>query len=161
MSSSVRRGVKATKKATEPVKLGVRVHDQDDNLEEPAILKKIFTEIELAKIIKEKDQQDSEALKIDLVDLEKPKENLTEEDLRKQEIRVEPAKVVYQEIDLDQMKSVEDLMNLGPEHLKHELMRLGLKCGGDLKERAQRLFDIKMNPNLLFNPKYIAKKKAM
>eukprot|EP00960_Hanusia_phi_P015934 470054-Hanusia_phi.AAC.2 len=32
---------------------------------------------------------------------------------------------------------------LGMDALKHELMRLGCKCGGSLKERAQRLLSTK------------------
>jgi len=154
MSSSVRKGVKATKKGAEIVKLGVRVRGEDESLEEPEIIKKIFTEIEMAKIIEENDEKDS---KIEFFDIERPKENFS---LETNNIEMEPIKVVYKEIDLNQVKTIEDLVNLGAEHLKNELMRLGLKCGGDLKERAQRLFDIKMNPNLLFNPKYIAKKKT-
>jgi len=66
--------------------------------------------------------------------------------------------VVYDPIDLQTINTVEDLVNLGNEHLKHELMRLGLKSGGSLQEKAKRLHDIKLNPALLFSPKYIAKK---
>ena len=38
-------------------------------------------------------------------------------------------------------------------------MRLGLKCGGNLKERANRLFQLKINPSNLFNDKFFSKKK--
>ena len=65
----------------------------------------------------------------------------------------------YEEIKLKEINSIEDLINLGSDHLKHELMRLGLKCGGTVQERAKRLFDIKLNPTLLFDQKFIAKKK--
>ena len=65
----------------------------------------------------------------------------------------------FPELDLKMMTSIEDLEKLGAEHLKHELMKLGLKCGGNLKERAQRLFEIKKDPTNLFNPKYLAKAK--
>ncbi len=61
---------------------------------------------------------------------------------------------IYDEIDLNKVNSVEDLEKFGLEHLKNELQRLGLKCGGNLRDRAQRLYDIKINPNNLFNPKY-------
>jgi len=50
-------------------------------------------------------------------------------------------------------------LELDGDHLKYELMRLGLRCGGKVQERAQRLFDIKLNPNLLLDPKYIATAK--
>jgi len=70
-----------------------------------------------------------------------------------------PEKKEFLEIDMNTINSVEDLLKLGPDHLKHELTRLGLKCGGNLQERANRLYDIKLNPQLLFNPKYLAKKQ--
>ncbi len=38
-------------------------------------------------------------------------------------------------------------------------MLLGLKCGGSLKEKAQRLFDIKLDPSNLMKAKYLAKVK--
>lgn len=46
-------------------------------------------------------------------------------------------------IDLDQYSGPEDLQALGMEHLKMDLMRRGLKCGGSLEERAQRLFSVR------------------
>jgi len=64
----------------------------------------------------------------------------------------------FGQIDLKSINSMQDLIDLGPDHLKHELMRLGLKCGGSLQDRAKRLYDIKLKPELLFDPKYIAKK---
>ncbi|KAL7668078.1 hypothetical protein ACOME3_008796 [Neoechinorhynchus agilis] len=45
--------------------------------------------------------------------------------------------------DLDLFDSVEDLCSLGPERLKSALMSMGLKCGGTLEERANRLFAFK------------------
>lgn len=65
---------------------------------------------------------------------------------------------VYGEICLSEMNAVEDLVGQGLEHLKHELTRLGLKSGGRLEDRAQRQWDIKLNPSLLFNHKYLARK---
>ncbi|EAS00240.1 telomere stability/silencing protein (macronuclear) [Tetrahymena thermophila SB210] len=62
-------------------------------------------------------------------------------------------------IELDQIKSTDDLIKLGDAHLKHELTRLGIKAGGKLEEKAQRLWAIKQDPSNLFNPKYLAKKK--
>ncbi|XP_031734047.1 splicing regulator SDE2 [Anarrhichthys ocellatus] len=55
-------------------------------------------------------------------------------------------------------RSLVDLESLGLEVLKEELMSRGLKCGGTLKERAQRLFSIRdlrpdqINPALLARP---------
>ena len=46
-------------------------------------------------------------------------------------------------IDLDQMKSVSDLEVLGLDRLKEALRIRGLKCGGTLQERAQRLWAVK------------------
>ncbi|KAK9540999.1 hypothetical protein VZT92_003413 [Zoarces viviparus] len=55
-------------------------------------------------------------------------------------------------------RSLVDLESLGLEVLKQELMSRGLKCGGTLKERAQRLFSIRdlrpdqIDPALLARP---------
>ena len=65
----------------------------------------------------------------------------------------------HKEIDLKQVSSVEEILAMGGEYLKKELMRLGLKCGGTPLMRAQRLWDIKVNPANLFNRKYLAKPK--
>jgi len=65
---------------------------------------------------------------------------------------------LFEEIDLAKIHSQEELEKLGCEHLKHELMRLGLKCGGSAKERAERFWAIKKDPTNLFNPKFLAKK---
>lgn len=46
-------------------------------------------------------------------------------------------------IDLDSFTSALHMEFLGMERLKAELFRLGLKCGGSLTERANRLFSIK------------------
>ena len=41
---------------------------------------------------------------------------------------------------LDQINSAEELESLGLDGLKSELSKLGMKCGGTLKERAERLW---------------------
>jgi hypothetical protein len=84
-------------------------------------------------------------------------QNVIEPEIAAETIEEAPV-IVYAEIILIEIESVEDLIALGVEHLKSELMRLGLKCGGKLEDRAQRLWDIKLNPSLLFDKKYIAKK---
>lgn len=43
-------------------------------------------------------------------------------------------------IHLSQYSSASELESCGLEHLKTELKRLGLKCGGSLSQRAERLF---------------------
>ena len=43
-------------------------------------------------------------------------------------------------LDLSAFSSAEELMSLGLDRLKSGLQALGLKCGGTLEERAQRLF---------------------
>lgn len=84
-------------------------------------------------------------------------QNVFEPEIASETIEEAPV-IVYSEIILSEIESVEDLIALGVEHLKSELIRLGLKCGGKLEDRAQRLWDIKLNPSLLFDKKYIAKK---
>jgi hypothetical protein len=49
-------------------------------------------------------------------------------------------------------------MKFAPDELRDELKRLGLKCGGAPRERAQRLFDVKVDPTKLLDPKYLASK---
>ncbi len=46
-------------------------------------------------------------------------------------------------INLDEYNSAEELESIGMSRLKDELYERGLKCGGNLKERASRLFAIK------------------
>jgi len=134
--------------------------------EEPMVGKKIVTEKDVLSVIEGRNQAFFESLRKDFVVLEEAaagcerslKEEKQEPLCQEEIVEVEPVKIGYSEIDLKVVGDIGDLMNLGPEHLKNELSRLGLKCGGSLEERKKRLFEIKMNPNLLFNPKYIAKK---
>lgn len=61
-------------------------------------------------------------------------------------------------VDLDDFDDCRQLESLGLNHLKSELMRRGLKCGGSLPERAARLFSVKglspdeIDPSLLAKP---------
>ncbi|GAB0088798.1 Splicing factor 3A subunit 3 [Sergentomyia squamirostris] len=59
-------------------------------------------------------------------------------------------------LDLSAFSSWEELASLGLDRLKSALMALGLKCGGTLEERAQRLFSTKGKQN--FDPTMLAKK---
>nr|SVE75564.1 EOG090X0OE5 [Daphnia dolichocephala] len=69
-----------------------------------------------------------------------------------------PEPTVFLPINLLDFDSSKALELLGLNHLKHELQRLGLKCGGSLSERASRLFTIKglspdeIDPSLLAKP---------
>ncbi|KAJ8609828.1 hypothetical protein CTAYLR_008131 [Chrysophaeum taylorii] len=49
----------------------------------------------------------------------------------------------YEPVDLDEFQSADELERLGLERLKEGLLALDLKCGGDVKERAKRLFSVK------------------
>jgi len=60
--------------------------------------------------------------------------------------------------DLSKYATAKDLEELGLEHLKCELTRLGLKCGGTLQQRAERLFTLKTTPLEKVDPKLLAKK---
>lgn len=46
-------------------------------------------------------------------------------------------------LDLAPFKSAKDLESVGLDRLKGALMALGLKCGGSLTQRAERLFSTK------------------
>lgn len=60
-------------------------------------------------------------------------------------------------LDLYAFSSWEELASLGLDRLKSALMALGLKCGGTLEERAQRLFSTK--GKTLLDPSLLAKGK--
>ncbi|KAG6574238.1 splicing factor SF3a60 homolog [Cucurbita maxima] len=60
-------------------------------------------------------------------------------------------------IDLDYYSSVEELVELGPERLKEGLAALGLKTGGTVQQRAERLFLTKHTPLQLLDKKHFAK----
>jgi len=60
-------------------------------------------------------------------------------------------------LDLYAFSSWEELASLGLDRLKSALMALGLKCGGTLEERAQRLFSTKGKTSL--DPSLLAKGK--
>ncbi|XP_044742309.1 splicing factor 3A subunit 3 [Chrysoperla carnea] len=60
-------------------------------------------------------------------------------------------------LELSAFSSWEELASLGLDRLKSALMALGLKCGGTLEERAQRLFSTKglktLDPSLMAKTK--------
>lgn len=62
-------------------------------------------------------------------------------------------------LNLEEVSSLDEQIKQGPNLIKDELTRLGLKSGGRPEDRAQRLWDIKLNPALQFDPKYLAKKQ--
>ncbi|CAL1409685.1 unnamed protein product [Linum trigynum] len=60
-------------------------------------------------------------------------------------------------IDLDYYTTVEELMQVGLEKLKEALASLGLKTGGTLQQRAERLFLTKHTPLEKLEKKHFAK----
>ncbi|UYV64273.1 SF3A3 [Cordylochernes scorpioides] len=62
-------------------------------------------------------------------------------------------------LDLSAFSSWEELASLGLDRLKSALMALGLKCGGTLEERAQRLFTTKGKKLSELDPSLFAKFK--
>ncbi|KAJ9545687.1 hypothetical protein OSB04_025394 [Centaurea solstitialis] len=60
-------------------------------------------------------------------------------------------------IDLDYYSTVEELVELGPEKLKEALAALGLKTGGTVQQRAERLFLTKHTPLEKLDKKHFAK----
>ncbi|KAK9665278.1 hypothetical protein RND81_14G102100 [Saponaria officinalis] len=60
-------------------------------------------------------------------------------------------------IDLDYYSTVEELMGVGPEKLKEGLAALGLKTGGTIQQRAERLFLTKNTPLEKLDKKHFAK----
>lgn len=60
-------------------------------------------------------------------------------------------------VDLDYYSTVEELVALGPERLKEALGALGLKTGGTVQQRAERLFLTKHTPLEKLDKKHFAK----
>ncbi|KAK4759057.1 hypothetical protein SAY87_020358 [Trapa incisa] len=60
-------------------------------------------------------------------------------------------------IDLDYYGTVEELVEAGPERLKEALAALGLKSGGTVQQRAERLFLTKYTPLDKLDKKHFAK----
>lgn len=60
-------------------------------------------------------------------------------------------------IDLDYYSSVDELVELGPEKLKQALAAIGLKTGGTVQQRAERLFLTKVTPLEELDRKHFAK----
>lgn len=60
-------------------------------------------------------------------------------------------------IDLDYYSTVEELVELGPEKLKEALAAGGLKSGGTVQQRAERLFLLKHTPLEQLDRKHFAK----
>jgi hypothetical protein len=61
---------------------------------------------------------------------------------------------------LEEYNSTAELETLGLDVLKSALMFLGLKCGGTLQQRAERLFSIKGIPREKIDPSLFAKKSG-
>ncbi|KAJ8571879.1 hypothetical protein ON010_g4955 [Phytophthora cinnamomi] len=70
-----------------------------------------------------------------------------------------PAAPSHPPIDLMKFETVESLESLGLERLKMELSRRDLKCGGNLAERAARLFSVRGKKWEDIDAKIKAKKK--
>uniref|UniRef100_A0A7S2X6D8 Ubiquitin-like domain-containing protein n=1 Tax=Lotharella oceanica TaxID=641309 RepID=A0A7S2X6D8_9EUKA len=78
--------------------------------------------------------------------LEEPKEVSEKGPAEKKnsgEIVEKPKAKKYGPVDLSKFKAASELEKLGLDHLKAELQRVGLKCGGNLTQRAERLFLLK------------------
>jgi splicing factor 3A subunit 3 len=60
-------------------------------------------------------------------------------------------------LDLKEFRGLEDLEALGMDRLKEALTALGLKCGGTLQQRAERLLSVKGVPPEKIDPKLKAK----
>ena len=70
-----------------------------------------------------------------------------------------PKQENFEPIDLHDINAAQELERFGLDHLKIELTRQNLKCGGSLEERANRLFLLKMTPFEAIDKKHKAMKK--
>ncbi|KAI3425029.1 hypothetical protein D9Q98_008407 [Chlorella vulgaris] len=73
------------------------------------------------------------------------------------QVVVTAAAVQHAPVDLSQYSSAAELEALGLDHLKAELQRLGLKAGGTLQQRAERLFLLKRISVDKLDRKHLAK----
>lgn len=64
------------------------------------------------------------------------------------------------DLDWDKYSSAESLQQLGLVGLKNELQKRGLLCGGNLEQRAQRLFSIRGKPKSEWDDSIIARKRT-
>lgn len=60
-------------------------------------------------------------------------------------------------LELENFNSVAELEELGLDRLKYALMALGMKCGGTLQQRAERLFSVKGLQKSEIDPSLLAK----
>lgn len=60
-------------------------------------------------------------------------------------------------IDLEAFETKDDLEALGADRIKEALVALGLKSGGTLSQRAERLMMTKSKPLEMLDPKLFAK----
>jgi hypothetical protein len=70
-----------------------------------------------------------------------------------------PKQENFEPIDLHDINVAQELERFGLDHLKIELTRQNLKCGGSLEERANRLFLLKTTPFEAIDKKHKAMKK--
>ncbi|XP_033733809.1 replication stress response regulator SDE2-like [Pecten maximus] len=61
-------------------------------------------------------------------------------------------------LDLDRISSVEELEALSLDKLKKELMARGMKCGGTLQQRAERLYSVRGLTSDQIKPSLLAKR---
>ncbi|KAL4853946.1 Ubiquitin-60S ribosomal protein L40 [Chlorella vulgaris] len=73
------------------------------------------------------------------------------------DVAVAAAVVQHDPVDLSQYSSAAELEALGLDRLKAELQRLGLKAGGTLQQRAERLFLLKHSSVDKLDRKHLAK----
>ena len=62
-------------------------------------------------------------------------------------------------VSLEEFDTVEQLVSVGGDRLKHTLQLMGLKCGGTVAERAQRLLATKGKSKDELDPSLFAKNK--
>ncbi|CAI8607930.1 unnamed protein product [Vicia faba] len=66
--------------------------------------------------------------------------------LKRDDCTASPSSNEHTAIDLDYYSTIEELIEVDPERLKEALAALGLKTGGTVQQRAERLFLTKHTP---------------
>ena len=94
-----------------------------------------------------------------------PKKDTSKKDTsKKDKVTLKPKKklktapnVTPEALELENISSIAELEALGLDRLKAALLAAGLKCGGTLQQRAQRLFSIKGKSREEIDPKLLTK----
>jgi len=139
--------IKSKKKESEiemQLKKKPRVMWGDDDISEPTSTTQDITETNVTTTTSSNDELDDNSPSEETANSTNSKDQ-EKKDIEEVEEKdtVEDVKEDKDSFDLNTFNSAQELEALGLEKLKEELQQRGMKMGGTLKERAERLFAVK------------------